>query len=102
MRVSFVRSGGMAGILLTANFDIQSLPPGESAILEREVIAASFFDLPEKIEHSPAAPDRFEYEITISSSDKTHKVRVGEALIAESLQPLIDHLTNLARTGKYR
>jgi len=102
MHVSFVRSGGFAGILLTANLDSKTLPVDELSVLEREVADASFFDLPEKLLPAAPVPDGFEYEITVDSSNQTHTVRVGEPLVAESLRPLIDHLVNLARTGKYR
>ena len=102
MHIGFVRSGGFAGMLLVANIDSQSLPAEELSILESEVAEAAFFDLPERIVPASPMPDSFEYEISVSSSNQTHTIRVGEALVADSLRPLIDHLTNLARTGKYR
>ena len=102
MRVEFVRSGGFAGILLVANIDFKNLPPDESAILEKQIEAADFFRLPEVIKPAAAAPDRFEYQITVSSPTQMHTVSVSESLVVDSLRPLIEHLTDLARTGKYR
>ncbi len=102
MRIEFVRSGGFAGILLTANIDSQTLPQDEAALLERMIEAANFFDLPEQIKPTPPMPDRFEYEITISISQRTHTVAVGESVVTDQLRPLLDRLTELARSGKYR
>jgi len=102
MHIEFVRSGGFAGLFLTANIDLQTLSPEESTTLEREINDTAFFDLPEQIKPASPMPDRFEYQITISSSQRTHTVTVSESLVTDSLRPLIDHLTELARTGKYR
>ena len=102
MRLRFVRSGGFAGILLTANLDPENLAPDEMAALEREVAEASFFDLPDQVGHPPSIPDGFEYEITVSSSTQVRTLKVSETLVTDTLRPLVDHLTNLARTGKYR
>ena len=102
MRIEFVRSGGFAGILLTARIDLEKLPPDESAILESWINEANFFNLPEQIKPAASMPDRFEYQITVSSSQQTHTVTVSESLVTNPLRPLLEHLTDLARTGKYR
>ncbi len=102
MRIAFVRSGGFAGLFLTANIDLQTLSPEESAAFEKEIMDASFFDFREQIKPAAPAPDRFEYQITISSPQRTHTVTISESLITNSLRPLVDHLTELARTGKNR
>ena len=102
MRIDFVRSGGFAGISLTAHIDSGMLLPDEAAALEKKVSDANFFGLPEQIKSASPGPDRFEYSVTIASSVRTHTVVVSEALVSDQLRPLLDHLTDLARTGKYR
>lgn len=102
MRIEFVRSGGFAGINLTARVDSEKLAPDEKAALEKKISDASFFDLPEQIKPPSPGPDRFEYSVTVSSSGRTHTVIVSETLVPDKLRPLLDHLTDLARTGKYR
>jgi hypothetical protein len=102
MRIDFVRSGGFAGILLSARIDLEKLSPDESATLERLINEANFFDLPEQIKPASPMPDRFEYQVTVSSSQRTHTVTVSESLVTEPLRPLLENLTELARTGKYR
>ena len=101
MRLRFVRSGGFAGILLTANLDSENLSSDEMAALEREVAEASFFDLPEQVILPSSMPDGFEYEITVSSSNQVRTLKVSESLVTDTLRPLVDHLMKLARTGKY-
>ena len=78
MHIEFVRSGGFAGLFLTANIDLQTLPPDESALLEREINDTAFFDLPEQIKPASPMPDRFEYKITVSSPQRAHTVTVSE------------------------
>ena len=102
MHIEFLRSGGFAGISLTAKLDLQNLSTDESAILEKQINESNFFDLQELIKSAAPMPDGFEYQLTISSLERTHTVTVSESLITAQLRPLIDHLTDLARTGKYR
>ena len=102
MRIEFARSGGFAGILLTARVDLQDLPPAEAAVLQAQVEAAGFFELPAQLRPASTTPDRFEYQLTVVAADKTHTVTVSEPMVTDVLRPLLDHLTALARTGKYR
>ncbi|MCL4530132.1 MAG: hypothetical protein M1282_12040 [Chloroflexi bacterium] len=102
MRIEFVRSGGFAGISLTARVDSEKLAPDEKAALEKKISDASFFDLPGQIKPTPPGADMFEYSLTISSPPRTHTVIVSETVVPDKLRPLLDHLTDLARTGKYR
>ncbi len=102
MRIEFVRSGGFAGISLTARVDSEKLAPDESATLEQKINEAGFFDLPGQIKPASPGADMFEYSVTISLPPRTHTVIVSETVVPERLRPLLDHLTNLARTGKYR
>ncbi len=102
MHIEFVRRGGFAGISLTARVDSEKLAADEAKALEQKVNDASFFDLPEQIKPASPGADMFEYSVTISSPPRTHTVVVSETVVPEKMRPLLDHLTNLARTGKYR
>lgn len=101
MHIEFVRTGGFAGLSLTAKLDLRDLSTAESETLERQINQSNFFDLPEQIKPAAPVPDGFEYQLMISSADGTHTVTVSESLIPVTLRPLLDHLTALARTGKY-
>ncbi len=102
MRIEFVRSGGFAGISLTARVDSEKLSPDEAKALEQKVNDAGFFDLPEQIKPASPGADMFEYSVTVALLTRTHTVVVTETVVPEKLRPLLNHLTDLARTGKYR
>jgi hypothetical protein len=100
MRIEFVRSGGFAGIRLAGNFDTQQLLPEQSSTLDKLVEAAGFFSLPQEIKPPTPAVDRFEYQVTISTGQQTHSVRVSEPAAPENLRPLLDYLTTLTISSK--
>ena len=100
MNIEFVRTGGFAGMRLTANIDSKDLPKEQAAALEKLVVEARFFELPAEIKPDSPAPDRFDYRVVIDSGRKKNSINVSDAVIPESLQPLLDHLTALAMTSK--
>jgi len=102
MRISFMRSGGFAGIRLTTEFDVSTLAPEEADQLQRLITTADFFQLPEQITSAKPQPDRFQYQLTINDNSHTHTVTTSEEAMPAQLQPLIEYLTNLARTNKQR
>lgn len=95
MNISFERSGGFAGMILSTSVDTTTLAPTEAHNVEQLVEAADFFNLPATLV-SPQ-PDRFQYQITIAQPTKQHTVTVGEASMPGTLRPLIDWLTTAAR-----
>jgi hypothetical protein len=100
MHIEFVRSGGFAGMRLAASVDSQNLPPEQASTLDKMIADTGFFDLPEQIKPSAPGPDRFEYQVVISSAGQTHSVNVNEAVIPDRLRPLLDFLTSLAMSSK--
>lgn len=100
MRVQFERTGGFAGICLSAVIEGDSLPEKERSALENEIEAAGFFDLPESIQGQGIAPDRFHYVITIEQGGRQHRVEVGENGMPAALRPLVQHLELLARLAR--
>jgi hypothetical protein len=100
MNIEFVRSGGFTGVRLTANIDSAKLSQEQAATLDKLVTEAGFFELPAEIKPDNLRPDRFEYQVVINSRGKKNSITVSDAVIPESLQPLVDYLTKLAVTGK--
>ncbi|NDJ16949.1 protealysin inhibitor emfourin [Myxacorys almedinensis] len=98
MRVTFERSGGFAGLMLTTSLDTATLPPSEANQLRQFVQAANFFQLPTEMS-SASQPDRFQYDIAIDDGKRHHAVRVGESSVPESLRPLIDWCMEKVRGG---
>ena len=100
MRIEFVRSGGFAGMRLAATIDTQDLPAGQGATLEKMIAETGFFDLPEQIKPASPGPDRFEYQVQVSSAAQKHSINVSESVMPERLRPLFDLLTSLAMSSK--
>lgn len=100
MKINFERSGGFAGLRTAATFDTESLPSEESRRLQEELERARFFDLPAKLDSPAGGADRFEYKITVEDKGRRHIVEFGEAAAPESLQPLIQRLSDLARSQR--
>jgi hypothetical protein len=100
MHIEFVRSGGFAGIRLSGSFDTQQLLPEQAATLDKLVKDAGFFNLPEQIRPTSPGPDRFQYNVVISSAGQTHSLMVEDSVIPDRLRPLIDYLTTMAITSK--
>jgi hypothetical protein len=99
-QVHFERTGGFAGIRLATSVDTADLPEEEARALEEKIQAARFFEQPGQMRSAGNEPDRFQYKITVEQAGKSHTVEVGETSMPEDLQPLVEHLGNLARTRR--
>ena len=97
MRIDFERTGGFAGMRLTATIDTATLSTDQSDTLQRLIEEAHFFDLPAKTPPSPNVADQFNYRVTIEGAGKRYTVEVGEASASPALQALLQQLTLLAR-----
>ena len=97
MRIEFSRSGGVAGIRLTATLDTERLTPQEAARLRRLISTACFFDQPSSLKSSTSGADRFQYQVTVEEGDRIKKVEIDESCIPRTFQPLIDYLLNSCR-----
>ncbi len=100
MRVEFVRSGGFAGLRMVASVDTQTLPQDQAHEVELLVVNSGFFDLPEQIQTQASGADRFQFRVLVTDGNRSHSVTVGEAAVPKNLRPLLDYMTELARTGR--
>ncbi len=100
MRIQFVRTGGVAGMRLASTIDSDALPEDEAQALQREVDNAHFFELPAQLSDQGSGADRFQYEITVDDGRKKHTIEAGESALPDQVQPLVQHLERLAKTGR--
>jgi len=98
MQVSYQRTGGFAGMRMTADFDLNDLPEQDARSIRDLVDKAGFSKLPDKIVGSAAVPDEFTYNITVSDDSGKHTVMTTDSAAPADLRPLIDLLTQLTRT----
>lgn len=97
MRISFLRTGGFAGLKLQANFEPGALAPEVEEEVRRLADQAGFFDLPDELTARSPGADRFGYQISIEDGDRSHAVRIAEAAAPPPLKALLDRLTKLAQ-----
>ncbi len=100
MHIDFIRSGGFSGLRLTVSIDVEQLAGDEAANVRKLIDQAGFFNLPARLDAGMKGADRFEYKVSITAVDRTHTVVMSESAVPDRVQPLIDHLTTLARTGR--
>lgn len=97
MKIAFERSGGFAGLRLSATFDTELLPPETAAALGRLVEEADFFNLPAIVPGSPNAADMYQYVLTVEDASRSHTVTTSEDAAPDALRQLFDYLLRLAR-----
>ncbi len=100
MQIDFVRSGGFAGIQLSTSVDTTQLPSDQAEILNKLLYESGFFQLPARIMPDKPMPDRFQYELTVTSADQTHTVIANDPAVPAALRPLLNYLTTLAMVSK--
>jgi len=99
MKISFERSGGFAGMMMTVSIDTAKLPPTDANQVKSLVEAADFFRLPEAIA-AANQPDRFQYHLTVAEQQRKHSVTVSESCVPGTLRPLVEWLTEAARSRR--
>ena len=102
MRILFERSGGFANIRFAGDFNLEELPDDQAKLLRELLEQAGFPTLPEQLSgHSPV-PDQFNYSITVETGAWRHTVITGDNSAPDTLRPLLQKLTELARSQKKR
>jgi hypothetical protein len=96
MKIEFSRSGGFAAPAMKQNLEIDTddLPPHEAKELLELVDKADIPSTP-RVPISPR-PDAFHYRIKIGDGDVSHTATASDADMPESLNPLVDWLTQRA------
>ena len=102
MYIEFERSGGFAGLSLQLRVDTATLPEEEAAELQQLVQQSAFFSVPERSVVNPSGADRFNYKLTIERDGHRHTVETMDSSSLALLQPLLERLTRMARSGRYR
>lgn len=85
MRVTVVRSGGVAGMVLTVDLDAAELDADAAAALGGLVDACEFADGPPS-----GAPDAFAYEVTVEGDDgSVRRARFGQGAAPPGADALV-------------
>jgi hypothetical protein len=101
MRINFRRTGGLLGRGIESNLDLDEMPEDESQDIQRLVLETNFFNIPQNL-IEPSLYDEYEYTITVESGNSHHTVHTSDTSAPESLKPLLEKLSALAREGNSR
>lgn len=102
MKINFERTGGFAGMRMTAMLDTELMPQEDASHLENMVDASNFFDLPEVLPALEKGADYFQYRLTVELEGQKHTVEVSEASVPDELRPLLNLLMEEARKVRSR
>ena len=97
MRITFIRSGGFAGVRLRTTVNEEELSAEAAAQLRQLVDGADCCRLPGKIAADRKQPDRFQYELLLEDGERQNSILVDEEAAPPALQPLLEWLTDVAR-----
>jgi hypothetical protein len=86
------------GRKVTLDLNLDKLPADQSSSLKQLLDEANFFDLPENLTSRPM-PDAFTYTITVEEKTVIRTVRMSDETVPETLRPLLEDLSRLARTA---
>ena len=99
-QIKYERTGGFAGIRLSADFDPNDLPDEQIRPLLDLLDDMDFRELPAQITGESSMPDQFTYEITVKTNQWEHTVITGDASAPEQLQELARLLDRIAKTRR--
>jgi len=91
MRVSCKKTGGVAGLKISAEVDSEQLSSAERQEMEELAERAKLFDQPAK-PGAGSTPDQFQYEITVDDQGKRHSFVTNDATASDELLDLVDWL----------
>ena len=80
------------------SFDLDTMPGSVARRLQNLLTDSNFFEVP-VVNDLRAAPDEYQYEITVVAGNSIHTVHVTDTSMPQSIRPLVDELTELTETA---
>ncbi len=99
MRIIFERTGGLMGLKTSLTINVDELPPDQAGTLRRLLDEANFFTLTENPPTS-SIPDGFRYTVIVETETITHTVHTSDSAAPEELLPLLQELSQRARSQR--
>jgi emfourin len=96
--INFKRTGGSIDREMTMSFDFDSMPGSIARRLQGLLAESNFFDVP-VVNDLRAAPDEYQYDITVVAGNAIHTIHVSDTSMPQSIRPLVEGLTELAETA---
>jgi len=99
MKITFERFGGLMGLKSGLTIDLNDLPSDQAETLRGLVDKSNFFTLSENPPTRPV-PDGFQYVITVETEIVKHTVHTSDTTAPEDLRPLLQELSQRARSKR--
>jgi hypothetical protein len=96
----FERSGGFTGISTSVEIDSKLLSYDESEELKQLIDQSDFFELIKNDTIQVSMPDQFQYTITIKDDRAKRTVEFSDITMPDTMRPLINYLSQKARSKK--
>ncbi len=97
IHLQLVQSGGLAGLTLVAEVDVDDLPADAAVLVRRALDATDLPALAARPPPPPVGPDRFSYELTVESGGDRQCLKLQEPEVPPELRPVLLTLLPLAR-----
>jgi hypothetical protein len=96
--INFRRTGGSMDREMAMSFDLDTMPGSVARRLQDLLTDSNFFEVP-VVNDLRAAPDEYQYDITVVAGNSIHTVHVTDTSMPQSVRPLVDELTELTETA---
>jgi hypothetical protein len=96
--INFRRIGGSMDREMTMSFDLDTMPGSVARRLQNLLTDSNFFEVP-VVNDLRAAPDEYQYDITVVAGNSIHTVHVTDTSMPQSIRPLVEELTELTETA---
>ncbi len=83
------------------DIDLNQMPNDEAQELQNLILESNFFNIPQNL-IEPAKHDEYEYTVTVDAGNSHHTVQTSDSGAPESMRPLLEKLSNLAKQGNPR
>ena len=80
---------------ISLELDLSSMPGPTAQRVHGLLTESNFFEIP-MVNDLRAAPDEYEYTITVVAGNSLHTVHASDTSMPRSLRPLVEELTELA------
>lgn len=97
IHLRLVQSGGLAGLTLVAELDVDDLAPDTAVLVRRALDTIDLPTLAAQPPPPPTGPDRFSYELTVEGRGERQCLKLQEPEVPSGLRPLLSALLPLAR-----
>lgn len=95
-RVSFTKSGGIAGVHKSYTLESNKLEKAEQATLSDLLQKSGILSISSVTKTTRGAADMFQYQLTVEHKGKTHTASYDDGTLPQAYRPLFDYVTKNA------